>query len=207
MLGLLLAAAAMIESFTGPDVAGNSDSWITVADYPRDALLKGEQAYPGFMIVVGIDGKPKSCRITSASAYPNLDRYTCALMMARSRFKPALDNAGRPIISTYRNYANWIITGMPRGDHPPFGDLILSVASLPKKLPRRPLVHVYSLVEVDGAITGCYVKSSRLVKGLEATACREVRDNWHFSPMTDDTGRKILSVQSVIVAFETTTPK
>jgi hypothetical protein len=207
MLEMVLAVAAFAESFTGPEVTGNPASWMTNADYPQEALRKGEQAYPGFMLVVGTDGKPKNCQITSPSPYADLDRTTCALMMTRGRFKPALDSAGRPIISTYKNYAIWEIPALRRGEHPPYGDIILSVASLPKKLPKRPLVHVYSLVGADGTATGCYVKPDKSVAGLEATACRQVQDNWHFSPLTDETGRKISSVQSVIVAFETAKSK
>jgi TonB family protein len=179
------------------------ERWFTSFDYPQQALRKGEQAYPGFTIVVGTDGKPKSCRITSPSKSPDLDRQTCALLMARSQFKPALDGAGQPLVSIYKNYAIWKLPGMQGGDHPPFGDIILSVASLPKSLPKRPLVHVYSMVGADGKSTGCYVKPDKLVEGLEATACREVQKSWQFSPLTDDEGRKIPSVQSVIVAFET----
>jgi outer membrane biosynthesis protein TonB len=84
MLDLLLVAASIAASIRGPDVAGDRSLWITDGDYPRDALRRGEQAYPGFMIVVGTDGKPKSCQITSPSAYPHFDRKTCALMMARA---------------------------------------------------------------------------------------------------------------------------
>ncbi|WBY09355.1 energy transducer TonB [Sphingomonas sp. 7/4-4] len=207
MLELLSIVAAIAASITGPDPTGHPERWLTDADYPPQSVHEGEQAYPGFMIIVGIDGKPKSCQITSPSAYPHLDSRTCVLMMARSQFKPARDSTGQPIISTYRNYANWKIPGMQPGAHPPFGDLILSVASLPKKLPKRPLVHVYSFVGADGVATGCYVKPDKLVAGLEATACRQVQDGWHFTPLTDDTGRKIPSIQSVIVAFETTPSK
>jgi hypothetical protein len=127
-------------------------------------------------------------------------------MMARGQFKPASFADGSPIISTYENYANWRINSDGPHDRPPFGDVIVRVASLPKTLPKRPLVHTYCIIGPNGIPMGCYVKPDKLVKGLEAISCQQVLGDWKFTPLADKSGIPIESVQSVIVAFETDKP-
>lgn len=48
-------------------------------------------------ILVGIDGKPKRCRVFGSSGLPDTDARTCELAMARFRFEPARDVRGRAI--------------------------------------------------------------------------------------------------------------
>lgn len=76
-------------------------------DYPR----AGREARAGtqviVMIVVGTDGKAKSCSIYKASGDPQADSTTCRLAMERFRFRPALDQNGAPVESTYGWQQRW----------------------------------------------------------------------------------------------------
>lgn len=52
-------------------------------------------------ILVGKDGLPKRCRVFRKSPFPETDRITCDLAMARFRFKPATDANGEPVESEF----------------------------------------------------------------------------------------------------------
>lgn len=46
---------------------------------------------------IGTDGRASQCRIIESSGMPEFDRDTCARIVERFRFRPALDRAGRAI--------------------------------------------------------------------------------------------------------------
>lgn len=48
-------------------------------------------------ILVGIDGRPKRCRVFRSSGLPDTDARTCELAVARFRFRPARNARGQPI--------------------------------------------------------------------------------------------------------------
>ncbi len=55
----------------------------------------------GIALTVGTDGLPKSCRVFRPGPFPETNARTCALAMARFRFKPATDANGNPVNSTF----------------------------------------------------------------------------------------------------------
>jgi TonB family protein len=58
-------------------------------DYPMRALREGRQGTVIFTVVVGPDGKPKSCSITTSSGHADLDHAACHKAMRTARFAPA----------------------------------------------------------------------------------------------------------------------
>lgn len=52
-------------------------------------------------ITVGPDGLPKACRVFRPGPFPETNRRTCELAMARFRFRPATDQNGTPVTSVY----------------------------------------------------------------------------------------------------------
>jgi TonB family protein len=201
MLGMLIAATALA-SFTGPDTRGDIVDWVSPDDYPEKSREAREEGSVVYTITVSQTGKPKTCQVTSSSGFKDLDNITCASMLVRGSFKPAADALGHPLVSTYRNAVNWYVQDS-HGNRPVVvGDIVLSVAALPKNLGKRPLVSVYGLVGPDGVASSCSFEPRRTAAGLEKAACSAVLSQWHFTPMKDDAGLIVPSVQNVLVAFE-----
>src|SRR4051812_11480989 len=67
------------------------------ADYPPEAIRKGEQGTVGFRLVVDRRGEVASCEITASSGSAVLDNTTCVIMTSRLHFTPAADAKGRPV--------------------------------------------------------------------------------------------------------------
>ncbi|MCW1383837.1 energy transducer TonB [Novosphingobium sp. KCTC 2891] len=76
-------------------------------DYPRE----GRDARVGRSVVillkVGTDGRVRGCRVYRPSGDANADAVTCALAVDRFRFRPALDQTGAPVESTYGWEQRW----------------------------------------------------------------------------------------------------
>lgn len=116
--------------------AGNPGEWATSNDYPIQALREGREGITGFRIMVGPDGRPAGCDITSSSGSPDLDSVTCELLVERALFKPALDIKGKPTTGSYSSRVRWVI---PKG---------------PTQI--EPSHHSVSfIVEADGTATNC----------------------------------------------------
>ena len=86
---------------TGPiKIAGTINS---ARDYPIPE--GGREARVGravrVALLVGIDGRPKRCRVFLSSGLPGTDARTCELAMARFRFEPARNARGQPIEAEY----------------------------------------------------------------------------------------------------------
>ena len=84
-------------------------SWFTKLDYPSDALGAGAQGATEFQILIGNDGKPKSCQIIKSAGHPSLDEATCKIVMRRARWKPALDDSGQAVESSFSSRFTWVI--------------------------------------------------------------------------------------------------
>ena len=89
----------------------NLTSFISVSDYPAEALRKGEQGTVGFRLVVGADGKVSDCAVISSSGSETLDRATCRLMREKARFRPATDASGNPKTDTFESQVRWRLYG------------------------------------------------------------------------------------------------
>ncbi len=61
----------------------------------------------GVRYTVGIDGRVTQCRVTRSSGKPALDGITCRLIEQRYRYRPSLDAAGRPVVSTVFHNQDW----------------------------------------------------------------------------------------------------
>lgn len=90
-----------------PAPANDISGWATTNDYPSISLKREEQGVSRFRVVVGTNGKVKSCEITGSSGSPQLDNATCRLVTRRAKFEPATNDAGERIVGTYSNAVRW----------------------------------------------------------------------------------------------------
>ncbi|HJS61034.1 MAG TPA: energy transducer TonB [Pseudolabrys sp.] len=100
-----------VKNFRTPQ---HKDSAVRDFDYPRDALMKGEQGVTHFALVVGTDGRVKTCRVEVSSGSDSLDKATCEIMSARARFTPARNTEGKPVEKVVRSKIRWILPIEPR---------------------------------------------------------------------------------------------
>ncbi|BDW81562.1 hypothetical protein MACH24_10000 [Erythrobacter sp. Dej080120_24] len=70
------------------------------SEYPRSALMRGEQAILRMRVIVGTDGKVERCEINGATTTEKLESPACA-EMEDAEFSPALDANGQPFRSFY----------------------------------------------------------------------------------------------------------
>jgi hypothetical protein len=77
--------------------------WVESEDYPLQMLKDRQPAIVDFRLSVGPDGVPTACHIQSTTRPKEFDDAVCKSVMRRARFDPALDAAGKPLASYYRN--------------------------------------------------------------------------------------------------------
>lgn len=79
------------------------------ADYPRKAHKEGREGIVTYHLIVGKDGRVKSCSIEQSSGWDDLDKATCRNMRKRARFTPATDAQGHPIEVPFVSKWHWRI--------------------------------------------------------------------------------------------------
>ncbi len=81
--------------------ASDPREWMRSSDYPPRMRSLGYQGLVHFRLVVDDRGIPKSCHIQLSTRPKDFDDAVCQKIMARSRFEPALDADGKPVVSYY----------------------------------------------------------------------------------------------------------
>ncbi|WP_439539316.1 energy transducer TonB [Sphingomonas sp.] len=61
-------------------------------------------------IVVGTDGRAKKCTVIESSGNEEHDKATCPLVTKRGRWKPVLDEAGKPVEQTVVLRFRWEVS-------------------------------------------------------------------------------------------------
>lgn len=92
-----------------PEPLGNPGGWLRPGDYPKEALGSGQSAVIRFRLTVSAAGKATSCAIQSGTRSPEFEKITCALLVKRANFKPASDQAGKPVASYFTSTVTWIV--------------------------------------------------------------------------------------------------
>jgi len=82
---------------------------ISDADYPPSAISAGQSGKVVARFRVLANGRPADCHTVVPSGHTILDRTTCALLMERFRFEPALDGAGKPVPSIVIRTVTWML--------------------------------------------------------------------------------------------------
>lgn len=92
---------------TGPrQIAGR----LKFSDMPESLLGPGEAASVGVRFTVGTDGRVSNCRIDRSSGKVGIDMLACRLIEKRFRFRPARNEAGRPVRAVVVETHNWMVS-------------------------------------------------------------------------------------------------
>lgn len=92
----------------GRETAPRQTKGMKRGDYPSDLADAGIGGTVGVRYTVTVDGRATGCRITRSSGSRALDVRTCELIELRFRFRPALDEDGRPVQSVLVHNWSWI---------------------------------------------------------------------------------------------------
>jgi protein TonB len=87
----------------------NWRNWITTDDYPTAALRQEVQGTVIISVMIGTDGRVRSCLVTQSSGSKLLDDATCRLYTQRARFTPARDADGNPVPAQRTDRYRWQI--------------------------------------------------------------------------------------------------
>ena len=93
------------------DFSGYTPARLTRNIGDRDYRMLALDRLPAGSAVVSLqvqpDGLPSNCRIARTSGDPVVDAGLCPLLTRKLRFRPAMDNRGRPISYSLQYVANW----------------------------------------------------------------------------------------------------
>jgi TonB family protein len=78
------------------------EEWFFPKDYPGGLVRGGIQGNVNFRLIIDETGKIASCHIQTSTRPKEFDDLVCKLAMKRGRFQPALDAAGKPARSYWR---------------------------------------------------------------------------------------------------------
>lgn len=92
-----------------PEPLASPATWLRPNDYPPAMLNLGKQAIVNFRLTVDAQGAATACEIQRSYNDKKFDEVTCAILMRRARFSPALDAKGQAAPSYYLNTVRWII--------------------------------------------------------------------------------------------------
>jgi len=92
---------------TPPKSLSDEASWFSADDYPPDLWREGVQGTVAGRFRVMKDGSATDCVVVFSSGNAALDRRTCALVLNRARYSPALSKEGRPVPSAQIFSAHW----------------------------------------------------------------------------------------------------
>lgn len=81
---------------------------IRSSDLPDSFVQIGRSETNGVRFAVETDGSVTNCRVTRRSRNAELDALTCPLFERRFRYRPSLDEAGRPVRSIVVMDYDWI---------------------------------------------------------------------------------------------------
>jgi TonB family protein len=91
----------------------NLFSW---EDYPVDAVHRGSEGTVGFRLGIDAAGRVTDCAVLASTSDADLDRATCAILMARARYTPAHDADGRAVADTDFGRVTWQLPPEDEGD-------------------------------------------------------------------------------------------
>lgn len=81
-------------------------------DYPRGALARRTQGRVILRIMINAAARAEECTVVATSGDAQIDRRSCEVAMARGRFEPGLDAAGRPVAIAAVFQVTWRIPGV-----------------------------------------------------------------------------------------------
>lgn len=77
------------------------------SDYPKALRETRPRGRTWTEVMVAVNGRPLSCRVTRSSGTALLDSETCRIIMQRFRFRPGRDTARKPVVAPFEIDIAW----------------------------------------------------------------------------------------------------
>ena len=153
-------------------------------------------------VTVTPQGKIQDCKVEVSSGIQKLDAHTCALLIRRAKFRPALDRDGTSIYGVYRTQIDWWV-----GDgYPPLGRTIpevsMTVKTLPPKTKSPAVLRLMFRVDPFGHVSDCSLQDKKGDPGLVKLGCEALIKGYTATPARNFAGALVASVQTATVLFE-----
>ncbi|MDB5675780.1 MAG: hypothetical protein JWM65_2762 [Sphingomonas bacterium] len=88
---------------------GNPGRFFSGDVYPAEAVRNHLQGRTVTVVSIGTDGRVASCAVAATSGALVLDQATCNVLKGSGRFSPALDKAGKPVVSHLVVPVRWVL--------------------------------------------------------------------------------------------------
>lgn len=88
---------------------GNPARFFGPEVYPMEAVRNHVQGRTVALASIGTDGRVKACAVAATSGALILDQATCNALKTSGRFLPALDKAGKPVVSHLIVPVRWVL--------------------------------------------------------------------------------------------------
>lgn len=82
-------------------------TYFSSGDYPAQAYQDDASGRSQIMMMIDEAGALKDCMVEETSGIAVLDAQTCILLHERAKFRPALDDAGKPVRSVLTQRVHW----------------------------------------------------------------------------------------------------
>lgn len=196
MIWLVIAAQLSAPTWTNPRM-------IRPEDVPAHELNPNVVHSVKLGLTVTPEGKLQDCRVEVSSGNPQLDSYTCKLMMRRAKVRPARDWRGARAYGVYRTSIDWWVgDGYPHS-RPQLPDLELTVAGLPAETKSPARVRLMLAVDETGRPSSCVAEGKKDHPLLVKSACDQLLKRYTAVPARTRNGVPVASIQSGIVIFKT----
>ena len=215
---MFVLMAALGGIIAAPELV-NGPSIIRTDDFPVELLRSNQSAFENIRIIVAPSGKAETCDVIGEVRVPprgendeTVGRRSCALMIVRGKFRPAVGADGRASYGTYSTWISWKLRKDLSYSKPDQVDGDISVASLPEGTPDPALVRVDIAVAADGTPGICspapraeYAPPAQVMSpALAAVACAQFAGSGRITPVRSGSGAMVASVQRLVARFSTT---
>ncbi len=101
------ASGSVAKVLRPPRPKNAASSWITVEDYPGQAVRDRREGVVAFKLTIDAEGRVKQCSVTQSSGATELDDATCATISKRARFTAGQDANGKAVEGEYTSRVSW----------------------------------------------------------------------------------------------------
>ena len=106
----MFGAAIFLASAMAPVTMSNDEYRRLTSTYPTWAVLQGRSSGTLYEVIVDTNGRLRECRIVAFVGSEKMANEECK-RLRRSRFRPATDPEGRPILGVHRTYVIRVLDG------------------------------------------------------------------------------------------------
>jgi TonB family protein len=128
-----------------------------------------------FELTVSSAGEVEQCRVIQSSGIAVFDHLTCSLMGKRARFRPATDQNGQAIASTWSNRVKWVKPGHDISVTPPPPAIEVMVSRLPPKISSPVSAGVLAVIGLHGEVEACTGQNIAFPAALNTLACQQLQ--------------------------------